>query len=295
MRPPGGLPERVEGLAIDPAPGRGAIYAAHASELFAFDLETGAVRWRRTLSRSFYGVALAPDGQSLVAGGATIDAAAGGGPDAEDYDVFAAVWADDGRIVRVSYDDMGQRPDAYRLTIAEGPTAKVRATLRFPYLRCRPELSADGRRAVVYEDARVWGVDLDRGAILWEKEILSVGIVALSPDGARCVLTGDWNLILLDMSSGETIAELELPDRELTAVAWSPDHRRIAVGCRDGSIVLARTEDMKAAKTGGSVAPPLETVADPHTTEVSMLAFSRDAEWLASGADDGSVRARRLG
>jgi hypothetical protein len=288
---PRGLGERVEALAIDPPPGRGVIYAGDARQLCAFDLETGKVRWRRPIS-AYAGAALAPNGKSLFAGGTTTDCATGRGPEREGYGTPAAVWCDDGRLVRVDHADIGERRSVFELRIAVGLKGTVRKRIRFPSLRCIPELSADGRRALVNDEFQVWGVDLDRGAILWKKKLRGVMARAVSPDGARCVLTG-WNLLCLDMRTGKELFDIVLPDRQLTTVAWSPDGERIAVGCRDGSIVHFRTGDL-TPKRGRKVEPPPETAADRHAVEVSTLAFSRDGRWLASGANDGSVLAHRV-
>src|SRR5262245_54675303 len=140
---------RVEALAIDPQ--RDALYASDRKQLGAFVLATGRLRWK-TRWQAPYGLALAPNGRYLQAGGQRIDCARGGGGRPGEYGApVTAVWCNDGRLVSVSYEDLDEGRKPFELRVADGPKARVRRRIRFASLRCIPRVSADGRRALVQD------------------------------------------------------------------------------------------------------------------------------------------------
>ncbi len=72
----------------------------------------------------------------------------------------------------------------------------------------------------------------------------------------------------------DTLRQVIRHKDDVRAAAFSPDGRRFALGCWDGSITLFD------AATGEPVGPPLR-----HGSRVRVLAFSPDGRYLASGGD----------
>ena len=75
-------------------------------------------------------------------------------------------------------------------------------------------------------------------------------------------------------------------------LAWSPDGRLLAVGCRNGSIeVYSVKAPVPAAKpASGRFQVARQVTLQGHSARVTAVAFSPDGTTLASASDDGTIR-----
>jgi WD40 repeat protein len=156
-------------------------------------------------------------------------------------------------------------------------------------------ISADGRWvASGGEDGRV---------ALWDREAKpshtgslgqdtrGIARLAASPDG-RMLLSGNSQGQLLWVSSGARVPALRVGPavptsdeprsraRGVTAVAFAPDGRQVAVGLADGTTVLQPVDGSPETKRARDWGPGYPVVA---------LAFSPDGATLVSAHSDGSV------
>jgi WD40 repeat protein len=107
--------------------------------------------------------------------------------------------------------------------------------------------------------------------------------IALSPDG-QTLAVGTDNLQFVKTATGEQLHAISLGTAKggsfATAVAFSPDGRRVASGRIDGAVQVWDTE------TGAQIGPTLTG----HTQKVTGIAFSADGRQLASTSLDGTLR-----
>jgi WD40 repeat protein/tRNA A-37 threonylcarbamoyl transferase component Bud32 len=102
---------------------------------------------------------------------------------------------------------------------------------------------------------------------------------SLSPDGKRVAACDqDGWLTVWDLSSGATLLKEHVLPQRATAVAYSPDGTRIAVGGAEDAILV------RDATTGRAVA------GIPAGGGITSLAFSPDGRRLVSGHASGAVR-----
>lgn len=104
--------------------------------------------------------------------------------------------------------------------------------------------------------------------------------VALSSDAARLISCGGEGIRIWDVESGELLSKVEAESEEHTVrcVAISPDDKFFAAGGSDDVLRIYETATA-------------EVVHDNllHIGEVNAVAFSRDGEWIVSGAETGST------
>ena len=76
----------------------------------------------------------------------------------------------------------------------------------------------------------------------------------------------------------------------VTAIAWSPQGRILAVSSAAGEVMLWRD----LLPSGGEVAWPLLPLQMADSQSINCLAFSKDGQFLAAGGQDGRVKIWRL-
>jgi len=102
-------------------------------------------------------------------------------------------------------------------------------------------------------------------------------LVAFAPDG-RSLVTVDTDICLWEAATGRERARYARPASLVTALAYSPDGRYLAVGANEGQITI---RDLAS----GRESLPLTG----HRGAVRALAFSPDGKRLASGSADTTI------
>jgi WD40 repeat protein len=85
---------------------------------------------------------------------------------------------------------------------------------------------------------------------------------------------------LLDLRSHRLTAQVGLGADPMTAVAWSPDGRRLAVGTTQGELRLYDARTLQVLQDAGAA----------HAGYVRSVSFSPDGSTLASAGTDGALR-----
>jgi WD40 repeat protein len=146
-----------------------------------------------------------------------------------------------------------------------------------------PSISANGAvmAAAWLQEGVVRVMDLQRKQLV--REIRSqdgAWATALSPDGKRVAVGAQQrpSLVVLDVSSGEELLQLDSFDFALNAVAWSPD----------GHWIAATGDDY--AKVWDATTGIIRTELRGHTAFPFGVDWSSDSARIATGARDGTVR-----
>ncbi|PNG17698.1 nSTAND1 domain-containing NTPase [Streptomyces cahuitamycinicus] len=108
--------------------------------------------------------------------------------------------------------------------------------------------------------------------------------VAVRPDGRLLVGSADQ---YADVSSGKVTGWALADGREVTALAFSPDGTRFAVGDTTGHVTLW---DGDLRHTTGVLTGTADTAPNSRTEAVGALAFSSDGSTLAVGGAGGALR-----
>jgi eukaryotic-like serine/threonine-protein kinase len=149
-------------------------------------------------------------------------------------------------------------------------------------------LNGDGRLLLTGGDdeaLRLWeapGLGEVRGMSGDPGPVSGVAIAGSGKWGASCalrLLAQDMSVQLWDLGTGLERKRLRGPRDSLVCVALSPDGRKVAAGCRDGTVHLW-TLDPRGT-------PPL--ALNGHTGTVTGVAFTPDGSAIVSGGLDGTI------
>jgi WD40 repeat protein len=204
-------------------------------------------------------VVFSPKGRTLAAAGPRVEV---GSSEAD-------------RAVRF-WDVATQRPAGRYLRSADGPASHVYA-MRF---------SADGRTLTTASTdgtVRLWSTATQRqiGTPVYANR--DDWRVTISPDGRLLAFQHGQSIGFWDVAGRrETGPRITVPGRFISAVAFSPDGRTVAVADDDRAV---RLFDVASRRRTGAPLPAATDGADPDD-----LAFSPDGRTLATTAGNGTVR-----
>lgn len=105
--------------------------------------------------------------------------------------------------------------------------------------------------------------------------------------GAKVLASGNDDLILWDVATGQLVSRIEQPSEEsawITAIAFSPDGTTVATGHDDGKV---RFWGVSSQKFLGEIQSHPDK---PFKKAVSAISFSPNGQFLASAGEDLAVR-----
>jgi WD40 repeat protein len=137
----------------------------------------------------------------------------------------------------------------------------------------------DGKQLAIYQGHRHW-----------------VWAIAFSPDGRTLASVSDDYLVKLwDVKTGECLRTLEGHTYSINAIAFSPDGRTLATSGQDSTIRLWDISDTTEATTNSpansqELLEAQTRILLGHSQRVWSVVFSPDAQVLASGSEDLTIR-----
>ncbi len=292
----------VRGLTWDPGKQRALRYLDGAT-VHSYDL-TDRLRapWQATEADA---TALSPDGTSL----ATVARSGGGyrfelrstssdkvlgratlgplpSPDSTTSPLLS--FSPDGRSLVVADTTSSQGSLRLRFTLWDVPAHRVRTSFDTSGAADRPlaglAAGPGGRTLLALREggAEVW--DTARGRRSRILHGVSETALALRPDGRLLVGYDDE---YANPASGKVTGRALADGREVTALAFSPDSKRLAVGDKTGRVTLW---DGDVRRRTGVLAGTADTVSRGEPEPVTALAFSADGHTLAVGGRAGTLR-----
>ncbi|MEU0249021.1 WD40 repeat domain-containing protein, partial [Streptomyces sp. NPDC006235] len=265
-----------------------------------------APRWQSTPAD---GSLLSPDGAALAtvtrSGGGyrfelrstrtgTVRAQAALGPlsNLSDEETPLLAFSPDGRALAVADTVSSHGSLRLRFTVWDVAGHRVRAVLDTSGAADRPAtalaLGPGGRTLLAVRDAagssatEVWDTRTHRRSRAMPGP--SGAALAVRPDGSLLVGSDDQ---YADPVSGKVTGRALADGREVTALAFSPDGSRLAVGDTTGHVTLW---DDGLRHRAGALTGTSDTVSEGEPEAVDALAFSSDGRTLAVGGANGTLR-----
>jgi WD40 repeat protein len=237
------------------------------------------------------GIAFSPDGQILASGseeGTIIlwDAASGRRHGSPLFSLPAS------RLtafpVRLTYSPDGQTLSATILNdIYLWDVAQLQQ-LRTPDKLCQVQATAfkkDGKTLIVacsYEGIKL--VSVATGELLplpLNTEWGSIRTAVFNLDGKTLATIGEHGILVWDVESGKRLTQFDIRDAVDLPLALSPNGQILAVGGKDGTIVLWDIAMQKPIAQ--------QPHKDQHKGHIVSIAFSPDGQTLASGGSDSTI------
>lgn len=183
-------------------------------------------------------------------------------------------WSHDGRYVA------GQSEGGWAIDVKEIATGRLITTLKRDIgFVTEVTFAPDARSVLVSGSAGItYHWELPSG-----KEIGKFDGVTCAPsfshDGKLIAMCSEDAIKIWDLENGFERAVLRGHVRDVNAIAFSPDGRKLASGGKDNTAKIWNV-------------PPNDPrgILRSHTAGISKLAFSRDGKLLASGSDDKTVK-----
>ncbi|MFF9803574.1 helix-turn-helix domain-containing protein [Streptomyces coeruleorubidus] len=297
----------VRGLTWTPDRGRRVLRYLDRATVHTFDLSDRlAAPWQSTPADA---TLLAPDGATLATatrsghdyrlelrstGTGAVLARSTLGPLPSDTgdETPQPAFSPDGRTLAVADTTSSGGSLRLRFTVWDVRNRTVRTSFTTSGAADRPvsalALGADGRTLLAVrsagdgEAAEVWDTGTHRTSRTL-RGLFGQG-VAVRPDGRLLVGSADQ---YADVPSGKVTGWALADGREVTALAFSPDGTRLAVGDTTGHVTLW---DGDLRHTTGVMTGTADTAPSSRTEAVGALAFSSDGRTLAVGGADGTLR-----
>ncbi|MFD6170014.1 nSTAND1 domain-containing NTPase [Streptomyces coeruleorubidus] len=297
----------VRGLTWTPDHGRRVLRYLDRATVHTFDLtDRLAAPWQSTPADA---TLLGPDGTTLATatrsgnayrlelrstgtGAVLARSTLGPLPSATGDETPLLAFSPDGRALAVADTTSSGGSLRLRFTVWDVRAHTVRTVFTASGAADRPvsalALGADGRTVVAVrsagdgEAAEVW----DTRARHSTKTLQGLfgQAVAVRPDGRLLVGSADQ---YADVPSGKVTGWALADGREVTALAFSPDGTRLAVGDTTGHVTLW---DGDLRHTTGVLTGTADTAPSSQTEAVGALAFSSDGRTLAVGGARGTLR-----
>jgi WD40 repeat protein len=139
--------------------------------------------------------------------------------------------------------------------------------------------SPDGKRVLTHDGyGRISDASTGRELVRLEGDGSGTGPL-FSPDGRQVLVSRFVTTQIWDADSGKKVATLSGHGAAITATAFSPDGRKVATGCRDGTLRIWE------AATGVRL-----SLLRGHWRAVTSVAFSPDGHWVVTSSEDRTAR-----
>ncbi|MFF4060643.1 helix-turn-helix domain-containing protein [Streptomyces sp. NPDC001668] len=216
----------------------------------------------------------------------------GGGGGGDGGGIPQLAFSPDGKALAVADTVSAHGSLRQRFTVWDTGAHRVRTTFETSGAADRAvsglALGPEGRTLLAVRDANggtveMWDTATHRRTA-GPKGVLYPGTLALRPDGGLLAGSSDQ---YAELPSGKVTGRSLADGRQITALAFSPDGTRLAVGDSTGHVTLW---DGELRTRLGILTGTSDTAAQGEAEAVNVLAFSTDGATLAVGGQYGTLR-----